>query len=65
MALISQIFLHSRNKQQHEANQTIYIKETIRLHLKKKNPTKRKTQSEEIKIPNQLKEEQKIDTLFV
>jgi hypothetical protein len=40
-------------------------KETTRLHLKKKNPTIRKTQSEVIKIPNQLKEEQNTDTLSV
>jgi hypothetical protein len=41
---------------------TMYI-ETTRLHLKKKIPTTRKTQSETIKNPSHLKKEQNTNTL--
>jgi hypothetical protein len=64
MALILQIFLHSKNQQQDDTTRaTITRLETTRLHLKKKIPTTRKSRSEVIKNPNQLKKEQNTDTL--
>ena len=58
MALILQIFLHSRNQQHIDTtNQQLYI-ETTRLHLKKKIPTTRKSQSKSIKSQNHLKKKQ-------
>jgi hypothetical protein len=45
-----------------QQKQQLYI-ETTRLHLKKKIPTTKKSQSKVIKNPNQLKKEQNTDTL--
>ena len=59
MTLILQIFLHCRNQQQNDTTkQQLYI-ETTRLHLKKKIPATRKSQSKAIKSQNHLKQEQK------
>ena len=58
MALILRIFLHPRNQQQNDTTkQELYI-ETSRLHLKKKIPTTRKSQSKSIKSQNHLKKKQ-------
>jgi hypothetical protein len=64
MALISRIFLHSRNQQQDETNQSnMGIWKPPVYTSKKKIPTPRKVQSKIIKTPNHLKIQQNTNTL--
>jgi hypothetical protein len=64
MALILQIFLHSRRQQpeKKKQKQQQHI-EATRLHFKRRPQPTRKTQSEVIKRPHRLKQEQNTDTL--